>query len=36
MGRLAASMVLVDEPQLHSRVANITGEVVLRESTRVA
>jgi LacI family transcriptional regulator len=33
MGRLAASMVLDDEPRSHPRVAPIAGEVVLREST---
>jgi LacI family transcriptional regulator len=33
MGRLAASMVLDDEPRTQPRVARIAGEVVLREST---
>jgi LacI family transcriptional regulator len=33
MGRLAASMVLDEEPGTHPRVAPIAGEVVLRAST---
>jgi LacI family transcriptional regulator len=34
MGRLAASMVLDDDPRERPRVARIAGEVVLRESTQ--